>query len=649
MTVRKALICLFLLCVSAFSLPARAAPPLSVYGQLPGFEMAALSSSGDHVAMIGVVGEDRLLIVMDKDAKVVLHAPVGKAKVRDLSWAGDEYVLLRVSNTTKLGPDFVGDKIELYSMIVMPLATRTPWSVFARNEMMTGGVRGFHGVRQKNGKWFGYFGGLALEGPNRDTAYLQSGRPALFEVDLATQRAVKIAPRPDDFYRTWLIGVDGKVSATFDLMQKSGDWSIRNAAGQKIASGTDKLGNVDVVGFGQTADSVIYSVPDADRNNDDHWFEIALSGGAPKEVLAGVAIHRTLFDQRSQQLIGYEQEGDTPAYTFVSPYHQKVANALQKAFPGLAMHIEDWNDRFDRLIVMTEGPADPQTWWLVDIKTGDAKQIGVSYPMRSADVGPMKMVTYKAQDGTDIPAVLTLPPGRAPKNLPVVIFPHGGPMSRDYPGFDWWAQAFAARGYAVLQPNFRGSSGYGNAFQRAGYGQWGKAMQTDLSDGLAWMAAQGIADPKRACIMGASYGGYAALAGVTLQNGLYRCSVAVAGVSDMAKAVSNRLTNSGSDPMMRRWYEDAWGSGKDLRAVSPIHFVSRADAPILLVHGKDDTVVEYGQSHDMASALKAAGKPVEFVTLAGEDHWLSRSDTRLAMLEAAVAFIEKHNPPDPAK
>ena len=146
--------------------------------------------------------------------------------------------------------------------------------------------------------------------------------------------------------------------------------------------------------------------------------------------------------------------------------------------------------------------------------------------------------------------------------------------------------------------------------------------------------------------MGASYGGYAALAGVTIQHGLYRCAVAVAGVSDVARMASASVNRSNYDPTMKRAMEEEVGQHHDLPAISPIRFAAQADAPILLVHGKDDIVVPYDQSADMAAALRLAGKPVELVTLPDEDHWLSRSATRRAMLEATMRFIETHNPPD---
>jgi dipeptidyl aminopeptidase/acylaminoacyl peptidase len=230
--------------------------------------------------------------------------------------------------------------------------------------------------------------------------------------------------------------------------------------------------------------------------------------------------------------------------------------------------------------------------------------------------------------------------------------PHGGPEDRDYPVFFWWAQAFASRGYAVFQPNFRGSSDYGKSFRDAGFGQWGRKMQTDVSDGLAELARQGIVDPKRACIAGWSYGGYAAQAGVTVQNGFYRCAVSMGGASNLPSMLSYSADSAGSLTATMRYWRAFMGAnstfGGDVAAISPTDLASRADAPILLIHGKDDTVVPYGQSVGMADALKRAGKPVEFVPLDGADHWLLKEDTRIAMAKASMAFVEKYNPPDPA-
>jgi dipeptidyl aminopeptidase/acylaminoacyl peptidase len=213
------------------------------------------------------------------------------------------------------------------------------------------------------------------------------------------------------------------------------------------------------------------------------------------------------------------------------------------------------------------------------------------------------------------------------------------------------AQALASRGYAVLQPQYRGSAGITPALTAAGYGQWGRKMQTDLSDGVRALVAKGTVDAKRVCIMGASYGGYAALAGAVFDPAAYRCAVDLAGLSDLRRFLEYERdeTNDRDGQLMRYWdrFMGAQSPGdRTLDAISPALHADKAAMPILLIHGKDDTVVPFDQSREMEGALKRAGKPVELVTLKSEDHWLSRGETRLQMLTAAVDFLEKNNPPD---
>lgn len=629
--------------------PADAAAPLSVYGSLPGFERAALSPSGDKIAIIGVVGEQRRLLVVSKDNKLLHQIGIGNAKIEDVNWAGEERVLVRVRETVALDMDFTAARTNLSTDIVIPLDGAKSWVVFEKNGNITGGVRGFYGILQRDGRYHAYYGGITL-----DTSDLKTGpklaetSAELYEVDLETAKIRRLAKRPgaDGIGRDWLIGADGEVAATLDFGSRTGSWSIENKDGATIASGRNPLGGIRLISLGRTPGTIIYGRQD-EATGGDHWFEVPLAGGPPVEVLADEAVRAPHVSPHNLQMIGWEKEQDSPEAQFFDPAHQRVMRAARKAFPGLNVSLQSWNKAFDRLVVVTDGPGDPGTWWLVDIKTGDAAILGSSYAVAPADVGPMRVMRYKAADGLEIAGVLTLPPGREARNLPVILFPHGGPHSRDYPGFHWWAQAFAARGYAVFQPNFRGSSGYGAAFERAGRNELGRKMQTDISDGLAELARQGIVDPKRACIMGGSYGGYAALAGVTLQQGLYRCAVSFAGVSDYLQLSATEISESGRNPTMLRILREDLGPSRDLKTVSPRAAADRADAPILLVHGKEDTVVLFSQSSAMESALRKAGKQVELVALNGGDHWLSTGETRTAMLKAAVEFVERHNPADP--
>ena len=253
---------------------------------------------------------------------------------------------------------------------------------------------------------------------------------------------------------------------------------------------------------------------------------------------------------------------------------------------------------------------------------------------------PVKSVRYNARDGLSIEAVVTLPAGREARNLPLILLPHGGPSARDDESWDWMAQFLANRGYAVIQPNYRGSTGYGTAFEEKGQGQWGLAMQDDLNDAVDWMVQQGMADPKRVCIVGGSYGGYAAMRGAQRDGGRFRCAISYAGVSDISWMISynSQFLNSNRT---KAWYKT---QVPDLKSVSPINYASAFSTPILLMHGKMDRRVPVKQSREMAEKLKAAGKTYRYVEQPKGDHFFSRQEDRLQFLQEMEAFLKQYNP-----
>jgi dipeptidyl aminopeptidase/acylaminoacyl peptidase len=252
---------------------------------------------------------------------------------------------------------------------------------------------------------------------------------------------------------------------------------------------------------------------------------------------------------------------------------------------------------------------------------------------------PVRTIRYKARDGLEIAAVLTVPVG-GKTNLPLIVMPHGGPFARDTESWDWWAQFLADRGYVVVQPNYRGSSGYGTPFTKKGEGQWGLAMQDDLNDAVTALAAQGIADPKRVCMVGGSYGGYAALRAAQRDSSLYRCAVSFAGVSDLNRMMRQNSNFLGAGAR-RDWLRT---QAPDLKGVSPINDPEGFGIPLLLVHGKKDRVVPPVHSRVMAQKLKAAGKSVEYYEQPEGDHHFSRGQDRLEFLNSLEAFLAKHNP-----
>jgi dienelactone hydrolase len=642
----------FLLVILFFSAPANAEgqPPLEAYGKLPGLEQVAISESGRYFAMVATIANGKRLILTDGN-KILNQSGLGDTKIRDVDWAGDEYVLITTSKTDALGIGFTADKAEFWQTLVLPVGAKNGEWVFSKQNSIVNAIVARYGVRKVDSRWKGYFGGYKLEKTTLPGRYLFSNNAEhLYQVDLAkmSTRQVDIQGAGEQAQSDWLVDEQGMIAARLDFIAESGEWKIRNRNETIIDQGLQLRGGISLIALGGNGTTVFFSK----REGPDDGFqvyEIPLAGGEAQRRFEFEDIDRWFIDHRTGILMGFRRAAGQDNMNFFDPKLAKHAATIKRTFASLNVKLEDWNQDFSRVIVSTNGNRDSGNWWIVDLSTLSAKQLGYAYPaIGPDDVGQISTFAYKAQDGLEMDGILTLPPGREAKNLPAVMLPHGGPSAQSRPEFDWWAQAFASRGYAVFQPNFRGSTNRDASFKKASEGEWGRKMQTDISDGMKALAAQDIIDPERVCIMGASYGGYAALAGVTLQQGQYRCAISVAGISDLSRMVRDDLKISGGNRTLRRSLETEIGKGRELAEISPEKHAGRADAPILLIHGKDDTVVLYNQSTIMANALKKAEKPFEFVTLEGEDHWLSRADTRLEMLQSSMDFMLRHNPPDPA-
>lgn len=626
---------------------ARAAPPVEAYGHLPAVEFIRLSPAGDRYATMATIGNQRRLIVATTAGKVINGGEIGDRKIRDIIWAGDDHVMVELSTTFSAPVDF-RQAMELATVVSKRISDNKTVAVFDKIPNIANAVFGYYGTGQVDGHVYGYFAGLTYGGGQfgADFGFVH-GYTDLYQVDLDTAKLEKIA-KGDELTQSWVVTPAGKLIAHSEYSDNTGTWRLFSGRDHQkpLFEKVSSFDDLSLRGQGRRDGTVlIYD----DTNSGNRVTEIDLANGHREEIFTEVTVEGFLRDPDAGKLIGGLTVEEPYAFFFDSTLQARY-NAARKAFPGLQMQLESFSRNLDRLIVMTDGRDDAGTFWLVDIASGKADPIGVAYPkIRAADVAPTSSFRYKAADGLEIEAVLTLPPGKKAEKLPVVIMPHGGPIGiADRIGFDWWAQAYASAGYAVLQPNYRGSGGYGPKIREAGMGEWGRKMQTDLSDGLAALAAQGVVDAKRACIVGASYGGYAALAGVTIQHGIYRCAVSVSGPADLVTFFRWQMARHGKMSPATRYWLAVTGAEKAgdeaLRSISPAAFAEQADAPVLLVHGKDDTVVPIEQSEQMAAALKSAHKPVEFVTMKGEDHWLSNEDTRTAMLKAAVAFVRQQNP-----
>lgn len=314
----------------------------------------------------------------------------------------------------------------------------------------------------------------------------------------------------------------------------------------------------------------------------------------------------------------------------------KLDAALAKALPGnpeVSVVDESWDGT--KKLIFAGSDVDPGRYYLYNATT---RQLGELLPVRPQVAGltlaQVKSVTYPARDGTQIPAYLTLPPGKDGKNLPILILPHGGPSSRDVWGFDWLPQYFAQLGYAVLQPNFRGSAGYGDAwFRDNGFKSWPVAIG-DINDGARWLAAQGIGDKSRTAILGWSYGGYAALQASITEPDLYKATIAIAPVTDLEQLKLDAIRFTNRD-LVRNYV----GVGPHTVAGSPAQNAARMKPPVLMFHGTKDINVFLGQAQMMDAALTRAGKPHQLVVYPELDHQLNDETARADLLLKSSEFL----------
>lgn len=339
---------------------------------------------------------------------------------------------------------------------------------------------------------------------------------------------------------------------------------------------------------------------------------------------------------------------DRDRIVWFDPAMKKTQSKLEKALPGEEVWIASRSRDDGKMIVYSTSSTDPGSYFLFEPAAGRLNRFaGINDGLDPSALAKTTYVQYKARDGLMIPAYLTLPKGRAAKDLPLIILPHGGPYGiRDTPDFNGEVQVLANRGYAVLQPNYRGSESYGTKFYEAGLGQIGRAMQDDLDDGMDWLAKDGIIDPKRVCVVGASYGGYAALWAVARNPERYRCAASFAGVTDwksQLKYDKRFFTNRHA----KKWAEKVTGEAEfDLDTVSPMRLAASLNRPVLITHGDDDSNVPYSQFKKYMAAMQIAGKTVDSWTYKGEGHGFADRLNEKDWYDRLTKFLDKHNPPD---
>lgn len=628
-------------------------PPATVFGRLPETAQAAISPRGDRVALLGGPAEDRRIDISTLDTDQVVAVPLGPVLVRGIRWAGDGHILLRAARY-----DFIPElrrgltvertiAVDAQGRPVSRLLSNSNMSqyVTALPTLMTSG-------EPRPTAWV-----LGLDWrPNDRTAATRiRGNDnelvsTVWRVDVASGRG-EIVERGGPATEYFTLDPRGEPRVRVDFEPGTGLTTLqgraRGQSGWRRLVETRDL-ELGYLGYSDADQAVLMRRESAAGTV--AVVRLPLDGG-PETVLfdGGWPEAYVAMDSARATPVAVLGGVERTQYHWLDAELQRRHATLQRAFPNREVTLTGWSVDRNRVIARVESRDHPPALYLLDAAARNVSLLGHAYPeLEGVRLGTTRFIRYRARDGLEIPAWVTLPPG-APASggrLPLIVMPHGGPASYDDSGFDWWAQFLATRGYAVIQPQFRGSEGFGRAFRTAGEREWGGKIQTDLLDGIAHLAADGSIDPARVCVVGASFGGYSALAGVTLNPDAYRCAVSVHGVADLPMMLSEERRIGGDRGQgMRYWMRVMGGVDRALlERTSPARRITRDTPPFLLIHGREDTTVPFSQSERMQQAAAAAGRPADLIALEGDDHYLSTSATRTRMLEATEAFLRQHLP-----
>ncbi len=640
-----------LLLAAIFSAPTIAAaapaapPPAEVFGAVPQTAAVVMTPDGKRLAWLDQRFAKPRVVMVDIAARKELRilALPENLTVRSLLWNDNETLIVLLSETQAPANESQRSRQYLVNIAydasggdgrLLPSSTdkANAWSA-----SMTSIVRANLSRPHTVIMW------------SRSTRHCPNGGSCLIEVDTSSGDATVIK-YANEHTVGWIVGRDGVPVAREDWDWKARAYRVYALSGENIREilRRDDSEPPRLAGILPDNSALVLLTP----NGHAHQAAWALPlDGSPLRLLAedpDADITGTYSDSNTGAIVGVYASGSETRVNWLDPEARQRAEIVQRAFPGKTARVVGWSPDGVRVLAEVQSRSSAPVYYLIDFSTHRADIAADTYPaLENVPLGELKELTYKARDGTAIPAYLTLPPGKPAGPVPLVVLPHSGPGSRDYPVFDWFVQFLATRGYAVLQPQFRGSIGFGAAFEKAGYRQWGGLMQDDVTDGVQAMIDEGIADPHHIAIVGFYYGGYAALAGAAFTPTLYSCAVSVNGISDLVSLVKDLAPTSDFAFGMRlvtsqqAGIKERIGSVTDsaIRNRSPINAVAAVRIPILIAYG---TGAQSAQSEHMADALRRADKPVTLLKLPQEDYWMSSSEARVQLLKAVESFLHDH-------
>lgn len=615
---------------------------------MPLISSAEMSPDGTKIATIVNAENGSRLVIFSAAGEIIKQVGIADMKARHVSFYDNNHPILNVSETTKARGfrneyEFSGSfAVSLDNDKIVALMNYTKELYPAQSGLGTIIGRGSKSDEVLMPAWMGPVGSR----PTYD----------LLKVNLKHGRGRRFK-RGRKHSRDWFSDGQGNPLAREDYDNRQNRYEVKHYSKGKWETLFDAPNSpippISIYGVMPDMTGLVFIA----LTRGDEGFEELMKLGFDGKITGPLLTQRRkeidqIYTDGNRQVIGVRYAGSEPSYEFLDEKIQQAHAAVKEKLPYATLYLDSWSDDRSKLLYRMFEASIGDVWLIAHADTNSLSiLVNNRVNLPAAQIAGVNAIEYPARDGLTIPAIMTIPPGVSLEddpNLPLIVLPHGGPSAYDRMDFDWMAQYFANRGYLVLQPNFRGSTGYGRAFLNAGRGEWGGKMQNDITDGIEALADSGMADRSRVCIVGASYGGYAALAGATFTPDLYKCVIAIAPVSDLNKMLRDEKRDAGKHHWVVSYWEGLMADGDarraKLKAISPVNFAENVTAPILLLHGDDDTVVPYDQSKVMERALKRAGKQVELVKLKGEDHWLSVADTRMQTLREMDRFIAEHLP-----
>jgi dipeptidyl aminopeptidase/acylaminoacyl peptidase len=635
-----------------------APPPVEAFGLRPAVIDISISPGGSRIAWIEDQGAGPRLVIHDLASRRILRTisvPPG-VRLREVAWATDDTVLAEKSETRTTHGD-TRDTNEWHRWIALD-ALEGPERVLLMNDGGRAFVTGASLIRAHTSRPGQVFMatldfssaqrqeeiGSRLIGGRKNSGWVWN----LYDVSVKTGSG-RVMASGTPFTLHWVVDATGESIVRSDWNPTSQEFTVYVKAGLnwRRIHRTEGCRPLTLLAFDRELTAVIARGKACGEGDRGKLWSIPVDGSAAKVLYedADLDLEFSQLDPFDGTVLGVQLGGADPKVHWLDDYSGKLEATLMRSLGASSVDVVSRSRDGRRLVVLGTKASRPPVYYLVDFDAKSADILAESYPLL-ADValGEVREFEYRTRDEYPLMGYLTMPPDAPARRPALVVMPHGGPEARDYAGFDWMSQFLVSRGYAVFQPQFRGSSGFGRAHADAGRRQWGLRMQDDVTDGVRALIAAGLVDASRICIVGWSYGGYSALAGAAFTPDLYACAASVAGISDLPSMLGYELKDLGRESNRFAYWRDHIGPATDPQVIarSPARSAATVRAPVLLLHGVDDTVVPVAQSRTMARALSQAGRPHQLVELPGDDHDLSASATRVRMLSELEKFLGTH-------